>query len=114
MSEILASWMLFRASDIVSKLHDPWTNHVTVNLDILKRWTNGKIPSERVSQLHKAWGSLPNLELLSKSATLRKSERCVCQSSGACVMLELVVLVHNVSRLYDARPAKVRHRNSDQ
>ena len=61
MSEILASWMLFRASDIVSKLHDPWTNHVTFNLDILKRWTNRRIPSERVSQLHEAWGSLPNV-----------------------------------------------------
>lgn len=54
MSEILASCMLFRVSDIVSKLHDPWTNHITFNLDILKRWTNRRILSERVSQLHEA------------------------------------------------------------
>ncbi len=57
MSEILAYWMFFQASDIVSRLHDPWTNHVTFNLDTLKRWTNRRIPSERVSQLHKVWGS---------------------------------------------------------
>jgi hypothetical protein len=57
-SEILASWMLFRAFDIVSKLHGPWDQF---NLVLLKRWTNRRIPSERVSQLHEAWGSLPNL-----------------------------------------------------
>ena len=34
MSEILVSWMLSRASDIVSKLHGPCSNHLTFNLDI--------------------------------------------------------------------------------
>ncbi len=103
MSEILAAWMLFRASDVVSKLHSlPITSHSTWTY-----WRDGPIGRfsvARVSQLHEAWGSLPNLQLLymlSKLAT-------------QVVMLELVILVHDVSRLHDARPAQVRHSKRDQ
>jgi hypothetical protein len=52
MSKILTSEMLIRVPYTVSKLHNPCPNHIIYNMDILKRWTSGRISSKRVSQLH--------------------------------------------------------------
>ena len=71
--------MLFRESDIVSKLHDPWTNHVTFDLNLLKRWINRRISSGGLTE------SLATVHIshFRKIITLRWSVKwCMCDAGA--------------------------------